>query len=178
MHSTLLPLGSTMAGRHFQCLSLMLDSSYNEANTALDLRVAMDDVMICLGGMTIVSAPEDFIWLGIGGAPSGMPSRLLQSAPAQVCAPSCLDFSSSLLIVSSMLMELPPLCTFTPVGKAGGASGGWNSWLPSLDRNAILDATNKLQPTQMVYIGAEEKICFRMISKKRLLPNPTRPTSL
>jgi hypothetical protein len=115
-----------MAGRRFQCLPLDLDSIDNKADTAEDLGVTMDEVTSGLRGVTIISAPEDSSWLGIGRAPSSIPSQLPQSNPAWVCAPSCSVFSGSLSIATSVLMEPPLLWAFTPTSGAGGARGGGN----------------------------------------------------
>jgi hypothetical protein len=62
----------------------------------------MDEVTSGLGGLTIVSAPDDMSWIGVGGQPACLPL----SAPARACATR--SFSSLLLVTSSMT-ELPPL---------------------------------------------------------------------
>ncbi len=50
-----------------------------------------------------------------------------------------------------------------PLAGRGGLMGKGTTWVPSLDRIPICDVHVKLRPTQMVYIGAEEKICIGMM---------------
>jgi hypothetical protein len=49
----------------------------------------------------------------------------------------------------------------------GWAGGRGDAWLPSVDRHTLRDTHGKLGATLMVYVGAEEKLCFRMIGSKR-----------
>jgi hypothetical protein len=40
-------------------------------------------------------------------------------------------------------------------------------WLPSADSHAPRDLQGKLQLTQLVYVGVDDKICFGLIGTKR-----------
>jgi hypothetical protein len=45
--------------------------------------------------------------------------------------------------------------------------GGGSDWLPSANIHALQSSNGELQPTQLVYVGAEEKICFGMIGTRQ-----------
>ena len=60
-------LGLTMSGRCFQGKSFVLDGANNKEDGAEAHGGSMDKVVSGFGGLTIVSAPDDVSWVGIGG---------------------------------------------------------------------------------------------------------------
>ena len=50
--------------------------------------------------------------------------------------------------------------------------GGGNTWRPSQDVHTIKDTHGKLQAIQMLYVCAEDKICFGMIGSKHCCRKP------
>ncbi len=150
-----------MLGSRFRCVPFVLDESSNNDEVAGALGSLPCDLASSLGGLTIMSAANDTSWLGIGG----LPARPPQSVPARIRAPAARSFPSALSVTSSMT-ESPPLWTGIPTGGAGSGHGGGHGWLSSMDIHAIWDSNSKLQPTQLVYVVAENKICFGMIGTK------------
>jgi hypothetical protein len=65
------------------------------------------------------------------------------------------------------MMEPPLPRTDVPSGGTGSGRGGGSVWLPSADIHVLQSANGELRPTQLVYIGTEEKICFGMIGLRQ-----------
>ncbi len=89
-----------------------------------------------------------------------------QSAPAQIPALTARSFSSALL-VASLMTEPPTLWTSLPTGGAGDDLRGEGvGWLPSLGIHVLWFSNCKLQPTHLIYVGADGNICFGVIGTK------------
>jgi hypothetical protein len=138
----------------------VLDLAGNEGEERASGETLTDAVVSSFGGLTIVSAPDDSSWIGVGGHPA----RLPLSAPAHTRATR--SFSSALLVTLSMT-EPPPIWSGVPAAGAGSARGGGTSWLPSVDSHALRDTQGKLRPMQLLYVGVEDKFCFSLIGTKR-----------
>jgi hypothetical protein len=129
-----------------------------------DLATMADELTSELGGMTIVSAPGDTSWLGVNGPASWHPL----AAPLQACAAAC--YVSGLLSVASSMTEPPSLRSIVPAGGVGGGFGGdsgGTDWRPSANIQALCSANGEFRPTQMIYVGSKEKLCFGMIGTRR-----------
>jgi hypothetical protein len=146
--------------RRYECQPFLLDLAGNEGEERASGETLTDTVASSFGGLTIVSAPDDSSWIGIGGHPTCLPL----SAPARARATR--SFSSALL-VTLLMTEPPPIWSGVPAARAGSARWGGTSWLPSADSHALRDTQGKLRPTQLVYVGVEDKICFGLIGTKQ-----------
>ncbi len=149
-----------MPTHRYKCQPFVLESPGNEGEEGAREEGLTVEVASGLGGLTIVSAPDNMSWIGVGGQPAHLPL----SAPAHTRATRSF---SSLLSVTLSMMEPPPLRSGVPVIGAGSARGGGNSWLPSADSHALRDTHGKLRPTQLVYVGVDDEICFGLIGTKQ-----------
>ena len=115
-------------------------------------------------GLTIVSAPDNEAsgWMGVE------PSHLPLSAPAQGVRTSSRALLGTLSVASSMT-DPPTIRSGVPALQAGSSRGGGvdSIWLPSSDRHALQTKHGKLRRTELVYVGADERVCFRLIGNKR-----------
>jgi hypothetical protein len=86
----------------YDCQPFVLESPGNEGEEGACKEGLTDEVTSGLGGLTIVSAPDNTSWIGVGG----QPARLPLSVPAHARATRSF---SSLHLVTSLMTELPPL---------------------------------------------------------------------
>jgi hypothetical protein len=136
---------------------LVLDLSGDEAEGA----GMLDEVASRLGGLTIISSANNVGWVGVKGRPEWLP--LLAPAWTRGTAHT---FSSSLLILSA-LTKPPSICSGGPPIWAVGCWGGFEQCHPSTEGIALRNMQDKLRPTQLVYVAADDGICFEMIGMKR-----------
>jgi hypothetical protein len=135
---------------------LVLDTSGDESEGA----GMLDEVASGLKGLTIVSSANGVGWVGV----KGRPERLPLLAPAQTRG-TARTFSSSLSILSA-LTEPPSIHSGGPPIWAVGGWGGFDLWLPSTEGSVLRNTQGKLRPMQLVYVAADDGICFGMIGTK------------
>ena len=58
-------------------------------------------------------------------------------------------------------------CPHLTVGEFLRGGGVDANWLPSSDRHALRTSRGKLGETELVYVGADERICFGLIGNRR-----------
>ncbi len=121
----------------------------------------LDEVASGLRGLTIVFSANGTGWVRVQGQPEWLPL----SAPARIRGTACT--SSSLLLILLALTEPPSICSGGPPIQAVGGRGGVNTWLLSTEGSALRNTQVKLRPTQLVYVAADDGICFGMIRMKR-----------
>jgi hypothetical protein len=116
-----------MSGSRYHHQPFVLDSSAAEEGA----RDSADEVASGFGGLTIVSAPEDLSWLGVG--------ELLARPPQPTLARTWLVMRSlaSLLSMTLLVSEPPPPCSGIPAVGAGSGRGGGGP-CGSLPRIAML----------------------------------------
>jgi hypothetical protein len=104
-----------MSGGRYHRQPFVLDSSAAGEEGAGDLA---DEVASGFGGLTIVSAPEDLSWLGVG--------ELLARPPQPTLARTWLVMRSlaSLLSMTLSVSEPPLSCFGIPAIEAGSSWGG------------------------------------------------------
>ena len=154
-----------MSANRFSRAPLVLDG-FDKEEAARDAMLA-DAVTSGIRGLTILSSRDDTSWMVAERPPRP------QSAPAQAGGGRTSfwsTFPGSVLVASSALTDAPLLCSLGRVGGVRGGGGG--TWHPSQDVHAIKDTHGKLQAIQMLYVGADDKICFRLIGSKHFCRKP------
>ena len=72
------------------------------------------------------------------------------------------------LSVALSVMDSPTIHSGVPAFADGRFSGEGidRNWLPSSDRYALRTKHGKLRPTELVYVGADKRLCFGLIGNK------------
>ena len=154
-----------MSANCFSHAPLVLDGSNEEEATRY--ATLADEVTSRIWGLTILSSRDGASWV--------VAERPLhpQSAPAQAGrgrASFRSAFPGFVLVASSAPTDAPSLRS---LGGAGGVhGGGGDTWCPSQDVHAIKDTHGKLRAIQMLYVSADDKICFRLIGLKHFCHKP------